>query len=512
MRTPIPIAAGYYVDESQAISTRECVNLYPHIPESETITDRALFGISGTVELDEAGVNDFGRGLTAIRHDIATGPTVVIEGNEPTGKAVLLVQGEQLNGYGRLVSSTAAGITTYPAPALKQNYGTIPGNSRTFMAYNGTQVCIVAPDQDTKFNAYIFELDGSPEFQAISDTDFDGPASSVCYSDGYFIFSKKESNQWFVSNLRDGLTYTATDFASAESDPDYIRVVAALRGIVFVFGETTLEQWQNVGGAGFPYERINSGTYNVGCEAPNSVVEVNNSLLWIGGAENEEPGVWACDGGLPQKISTASIETVIFSGGSAPVQEAFSFHWAERGHSFVAFTVPGVCTVVYDLSTGLWHERKSVNRDGVTTNWRLSGLVNAFSQNITSDLFTGKVGDYSSGAYYEFGDEIHAYFTTPPIDNGGMPFSVYDVELVAQVGTVPITGQGSDPVIRMSISKDGGVTYFPEISRKMGKIGEYRTRIHWPCLGRYARSITLRWDISEPIKRVFVKAEADIGN
>jgi len=129
----------------------------------------------------------------------------------------------------------------------------------------------------------------------------------------------------------------------------------------------------------------------------------------------------------------------------------------------------------------------------------------------TGDSLSNKAGRYGKDIFYEYGEEIRAYFTTPAIDNNGRPFSVNAVEMVMQTGDVPISGQGSDPVIRMSVSKDGGKTYFPEISKKIGKIGEYNNRIAWPSLGRFPRSCTLRFDISEPIKRVFVKAEVEIG-
>ena len=478
-RTTIPIAAGYYVDESPAVSQRECVNVYPHIPEGLTITDAALFGVSGIRQLGEAGLNDFCRGLHSV------------------GDEVYSVQDGEL---WQLTETTFA--TTGNA---------IDGSARTFTTDNGVELCVVAPDFNDQHNAFIYNI-STDTFTQISDGDFDGPVSSVCFSDGYFIFTKKDSNKWFISDLRDGLTYGALDFTSAEADPDNIVVASALRGIVFVFGSQTLEQYQNVGGAGFPYERINSGTYNKGCDAPHSVVEVNNLLVWIGSGSNEQPGIWASNGGPPEKLSTASIDTIMFRGGLEPIKSAWSVRWAERGHDFVAFTVPGVCTVVYDFSSGRWHRRESIDRFDDVAPWRVSHMTDAFSQNIVGDVFTGKIGSYDQEEVQEYGEEIHAYFTTPPIDNGGKPFSVNQIQLVCQTGLVPQNDQGSNPIVRLSVSKDGGTTYLPEISRSMGLIGEFQHPVTWPCLGRFPRSIMLKWSISEPIKRVFVKAEMEIAS
>ncbi len=61
-RTAIPIALGYYKDESLAISARDCVNLRPHIPEGQTITDGALVGTFGLSDAAFTAVNAFNRG------------------------------------------------------------------------------------------------------------------------------------------------------------------------------------------------------------------------------------------------------------------------------------------------------------------------------------------------------------------------------------------------------------------------------------------------------------------
>ena len=491
-RTTLNIAGGYYKDESYAISNRECVNFYPHIPEGQTITDGCLIGISGIESRFEVpdGTTNRGSHLFGNRPYFVNGNKLYVVSeiyNDPPGEYVVTL--DDVSG--------AESINTF---------------GRVFMADNGSQLCIVAQSYGNQFNAWIY--DGSTLTQ-VSDSDFDGPAQSVCFSDGYFIFAKQNSNKWFISDLRDGASYIATDFGSAESDPDYIVNIKPLRGIVFVFGTQTFEQYQNVGGSGFPYERINSGTYNIGCSAQFSVIEANNALYWIGSAENEESAVWATNGGQPQKISTPSIDLLI--NRESVLSATYAMKWGEGGHVFISFTIPGVSTIVYDITTGAWHERKSVDAALTDIPWRPASIVYANSPSLGKDVLYvgdsigGDIGVYSKDYFYEYGEEIRGYFTPPPFDNGGRPFSVHAVELVMQTGDVPITGQGSDPVIRMSVSKDGGKTYFPEISRKIGQIGDYTKRIPWSPLGRFPRSCTLRFDISEPIKRVIVKAEVEIG-
>lgn len=487
-RTQLPIAQGFYVDESLPVSAQQCVNFYPHIPQTKTITDAALIGVGGLTQACLTTINFFNRGA----HVMADIP--------------YFVNGNQL--YKITYTEDMDGNRTYTATNVS-GAETIDGSSFVSMSDNGEQLCIVAPDQANQFNAWIYTIAGG--LVQISDVDFNGPVSNVTFMDGYFVFAKQNSNVFFISDLRDGLAYDALDFASAESDPDPIQAIAPLNGLLYVFGSRTYEQYEDAGGAGFPFVRATSGSQQKGCSSPQSVTEFNGSLVWIGGSANEKPAIWATNGGEPVKISTPAIDVLINSGGVIAVSGAYTMNWAEKGHNFIAFTIPGVCTVVYDASTQLWHERKSVDLFLMPQPWRVTSLVPAYSVLLVGDQLSGNVGIFSDSIYQEYGDNLRGYFTTPAIDNLGNPFTVNSVELMMETGTVPIIGQGSNPIIRMSVSRDGGRTFSPEISRLMGAIGEYEQRISWDLLGRYSRSVCFRFDIDEPIKRVIVKGEISIA-
>ena len=488
-RTPLAIAQGFYVDESKAIAAQECINLYPHIPATKTITDAALIGRSG-IELISDAQAYYGN------------DTLTCRGGHVVQETPFVVMGN------RLMMGSAAGLYEYIS--FRDLLGVdILGSGRVVMADNGDQLVIVAPDYNNKFNAWFFQCFGGVVAQ-ISDPDFDGPVSDVSYFDGYFVFNKANSNKFFISDLRNGLVYDALDFGSGESDPDNNVVIRPLDGLLYVFGNHTFEQWQNIGGAGFPFQRTSNGNQMKGCVAPHSMTYFNEALIWIGSSYNEKPAVWATTGADAMKLSTPAIDHLINSGGIDAVRQAYSMRWAERGHNFVAFTIPDVCTVVYDAMTQLWHTMESINEYQERIPWRASCVLSTFSTFVVGDSLNGYIGQFDETVFTEYGTEIHRRFSTPAIDNNGRPFSVNALELFCETGNVPITGQGSEPVIRMSISKDNGNTFCPEISRSLGKIGEYSAISYWPLLGRYRRPFIARFDISEPIKIVFVKAEAEI--
>ncbi len=58
------------------------------------------------------------------------------------------------------------------------------------------------------------------------------------------------------------------------------------------------------------------------------------------------------------------------------------------------------------------------------------------------------------------------------------------IEFLMQTGVGLSTGQGSDPVVMMRLSKDGGFTWGHETQMSMGKIGEYFHRVYANRLGQ----------------------------
>lgn len=487
MRIPFPIAQGFYVDESIPIAAQRCVNFHVHIPQTKTITDASLIGSAGI----EFALDDYS--ATPLR------------GVHVMAGVVYFIKDNQL--YRLTYAEDTFGVRTYTETLLDSLI--ISGSDPVIMRDNGVELLIVAPDYSNQFNAWIYNAN-TLTLSQISDVDFDGQVNYATYMAGFFVFLKKDSNTFFCSDLRQGLVYDALDFASAESDPDNLVAAESLNGVLYLFGETTCEQWYLPGGtgAGFPFVKATSGTIQKGCAAPRSLVEFNGSLIWIGGGKNEKPAIWATSGGQPTKISTPAIDVLINSGGAEKLAQSYQCNWSSRGHSFITFTVPDVCCVQYDSTTGLWATRES-KFDGNVIPWRVAGLVSAYDVQIVSDNLDGRLGIMDDEIYTEYDENIASYFVAPAFDNGGKPFTINSVELMMETGTAPI---GMNPEMRISVSSDGGRVFSPDISREMGETGDYERRINWDLLGRYDRTFVLRGDIDAPIKKVIVKGEIDIAS
>jgi hypothetical protein len=497
MRLPFPIAQGFYVDESIPIAAQRCTNFHVHIPQTKTITDGALIGSAGIdFALDEYSF-------------------VSLRGHHVMAGVVYFIKDNQL--YSLTYTEDTFGVRTYTETPLDV-VTIILGSDPVIMKDNGIELLIVAPDYADQHNAWIYNS-GSGVMSQISDVDFDGQVNYATYMAGFFVFLKKDSNKFFCSDLRQGLVYDALDFANAESDPDNLVAAEPLNGVLYLFGTTTCEQWYIPGstGSGFPFVKATSGTIQKGCTAPRSLApftmlsdtgETADCLIWIGAGKNEKPAIWATTGGAPKKISTPAIDVLINSGGIENLALAYQCNWSSRGHSFITFTVPDVCCVQYDSTTGLWATRES-KFDGNVIPWRVGGLVTAYDVQIVSDNLDGRLGIMDDEIYTEYGENIASYAVFPATDNGGKPFTVNSLELMMETGTCPI---GATPEVRISISSDGGRTFSPDISLEMGETGDYERRLMWDMLGRYDRTFVARVDIDEPIKKVIVKGEIDIAS
>jgi hypothetical protein len=244
-----------------------------------------------------------------------------------------------------------AGATAFrvTSTAMVTTLGVIDGTLPVSMADNGTQVIIVAPDERAAWVATASTL------TRITDPDF-LPCVAVDVIDGYAIFAKADSTEFFLSAINDALSYDALDFASAEGSPDNIVSLKRVGRELWLFGEKTTEIWSNVGGSDFPFLRVSGAFVEKGCISSASVATGAGTVFWLG----DDRVIYAADGFKPTRISTHAIEQA--TAGYSVVNDARGWFYEQEGHQFYVLSFPtDGATWVYDLATRMWHERESEN-------------------------------------------------------------------------------------------------------------------------------------------------------
>ena len=362
--------------------------------------------------------------------------------------------------------------------------GTIPGDARVNMDINAFEIVIVA---ETK--GYV--SDGVTTIR-ITDSFFnqDGGVEDVVFIDGFFIFTRPNSQITFNSKLN-STTFSALDFTSIEGSPDNIKGLIVEKREVFYAGEQSFELFFDAGlSPGFPLARSSSGFVEQGCAAGQTLAKIDNTVYWLA----EDQTVRKFVGVIPTVVSSPGISNLIRSEDAS---KAFGFTYVFEEKFYYVLTFPGL-TLEYDILASQWHKRTSKDKDF----WTPTDIIEFDNSLLVLDSVTGKVGKLNSDTKTEFGDIQVMKWVTQPIYQEGRRIFHDRLELKVSVGRGVTSGQGSDPEIILSISDDGGSTFNEYQRRDLDKAGEKDTRVVWHNLGSSYNRV-YEWSVSDPVD-VFV--------
>lgn len=342
-------------------------------------------------------------------------------------------------------------------------------------------------------------VDGNVLLAQITSPSF-SPANTVCYFDDYFVFDKKGTNQYFLSALNDGTQYSGLDYASAETNPGVMLAVVQLHEILNLMTTQAIESWYDAGNLTFPFQRFDGGTIQRGLASSTAFAKEDNTLFWLG----EDLVFYRLGGFTPQRISTHALEQAWQKYST--VADAFCMNVTWNGHKWVVLSFPtGGQTFVWDISSGLWHQRVSWNgKNQDIGGWRVNAIAAFNGQIVVGDLLSGQIGYFSDSVYTEWGNTIPGVITSPPQHRGRARvfYPVFELDIESGVG-LP-TGQGSNPQIMLDWSDDGGRTYSQkQVWRSMGAQGEYQTRLRWNRCG-VARQRIWRLTCTDPVPRRYI--------
>ena len=96
----------------------------------------------------------------------------------------------------------------------------------------------------------------------VTDPDL-GLVNDFCWIAGYFACTDGEYIT--VTELNDPYAVSPLKYASSEADPDPITALLRLRNEIVALNRYTIEYFSNVGGVGFPFQRIEGAQCQKGC-------------------------------------------------------------------------------------------------------------------------------------------------------------------------------------------------------------------------------------------------------
>lgn len=180
-------------------------------------------------------------------------------------------------------------------------------------------------------------------------------ANTVAYFDDYFVFDAAGTQQFFLSAIGDGTQYSGLDYASATATSSNMVAVWVYHEQLLLFTHISIEVWWDAGSVTFPFQRFDAAFIQRGLASPRSICAEDNTIFWMG----EDGTYYRLNGYLPQRISQFAIER---QWGEYPEKfnDCSAFVLDQEGHKFIVLNFQSACkTWVYDIATGLWHQRQS---------------------------------------------------------------------------------------------------------------------------------------------------------
>lgn len=317
----------------------------------------------------------------------------------------------------------------------------------TTFANNSTQVGAVV-------NGRYFLWDGTTlsEPSGAAFTDF----GSISYSSQRFLISQRDGEALQWSELNDGTSLDALDFASAEYKPDRLRRIVNVGGLLWMLGASTSEPWQSTGNSDLPFTRLSSSVIEKGVMSVDAADVLSNTVFWI----STEGRAYRQEALAPVDISKQAPVSAFSGLTSARV---FAWQWDERDFFTVRLTDRPAW--VYDVQAGLWWER--------ATGASLDAWECTCSTMWNNKWYLGTTDGYlvSLGGYQDRGAVMRREYTSTNLSNAGDFFEVRGLDM-------RILGNGN---LMYQFSRDAGRNWSNE--RQKAFDGRSGDRVQWNNLG-----------------------------
>lgn len=319
--------------------------------------------------------------------------------------------------------------------------------------------------------------------------------------DGYFVALKSGTNQMRVSAVLDPTSWPGSQIIATNRFPDNIVSIHADHNELVVLGAKSGVFYSDTGSLNI-FDPIGGTVIEQGSAATFGAVRIDNSTCFIGQDERGSAVGFRLDGYGPKRITTHAVETAW--QGYVRVSDAVSYSYQEQGHTFWHVYFPSATASTsaswrYDTATQLWHEVGYWDAaSGVFQAHHSQNHVFCFGKHLVGDWNSGNIYDMSSNYMDDAGNLIRRVRRAPYVGSEEEWVSHYKLQVLLEAGTALQSGQGSNPIINLRWSDDGGHTWSNEHSTSAGLVGQFKARAIWRRLGR-SRGRVYEISVSDPI-------------
>ncbi len=480
----LDLIGGSYVQPYPTLNSQRTINWYP-VPGTQTEHNKNPLALFPTPGLKQFATTSgrYGRG-------IFTAETL-------NYKRCFSVTDTTLNEVGEDGTITSRGTLTDIGLATSKCYMTCNSSDEVFI---GNPVA-----------AYVFDM-STNTLTKVTDADYPGMKTLV-YSDGYFIVNNKRT---FYSDLNSGLNWTASSVFTPASKADPVLAVATLRDRIFNFGSQTIETYINDGTS--PFVRENGSTVFMGLVAIESVAVMHDGIIFLGRNEQGQAAVYSIDSNYnavplsPYSINFQLNQTTNLDDAYAYIQ------YTKNGSIWYYLTIPSLRnTFVYDIVTKQWHERQSLqpyrdsNGEYIHREFRGRHYTCFNGKHLFQDLYSGKIFIEDYKTMTEDGNMIRRKRRSANYEEDLKFISCHALEIDCNVGQAStLSGQGSNPILMLETSKDGGNIFGNQRNILLGVRGNFLNRARLNKIGT-ARKWVVDLTLTDPVD-LMIQSASIIGS
>lgn len=428
----IPILNGVYVDGISDFRTSYPRNLIP-VPKEQGISKGYLRPADGIVKFGEGpGVDRGGINWNGVCYRVMGSKLVTIS---LTGSVTIL--------------------------------GDVGLGGQVTMDYSFDRLAIAA-------NKLFFYWNGTTLTQ-VTDGDL-GPVVDFIWVDSYFMTT--DGKNLVVTELTDPFSVNPLKYGSAEANPDSILGILKLRNEVYALNRYTIEVFQNIGGALFPFARIEGAQMQRGIMGTFTASVYMESIAFLGSGVNESPAVWMGANSSTIKISTREIDQTLSRYTEVELASSITETRVHFSHEFLYLHLPDL-TLVYDgaaskvVGEPVWFEL-TTSLVGLGQ-YRARNFVWCYNKWLCSDPISASHSYLTDTISSHYGVVNGWEFGTTIIYNESRGAIFHELELICLTGSVELN---KDTTIWTSYTVDG-INWSQEKPRSAGRQGERLKRLSW---------------------------------
>ena len=237
--------------------------------------------------------------------------------------------------------------------------------------------------------------------------------SGAVFVDGYYVVGTPQG-LLYNSNVEDPTTWQAINYIGVVSAADPLLAIGRTANYIVTFGTYHMEFFYDAGTSpGSPLLPYQNSVIQFGIASEFSLVQMDNTLIWMSTARQKGYQVMALSGQTAQVISNQYIERII---NRCDPTQAYAFSIKISGHSLYVLTLRDLgYTLVYDFAQNGWTYWSSVENNQETY-----FLGQFYAKYGTLDLLqhaiTGTIYNFDPNTYQDYGNPINVFARTPLVD------------------------------------------------------------------------------------------------